>query len=151
MSRYVLFAGPPAGILIILCVIGLFLGVWLLSLFYYAHFWIKALLSGCPVSFPRLIQIRIRGLSPSIVVSAYLQAHHADLELTLDQLEKHGLTGGHPKKVVEAMIRIRQHGIDVPFEIAARTDLAGYDLARVSPEQFREALAGQEDVRDSEI
>lgn len=57
-------------------------------------------------------------------------AKMAGLDVSAIELEAHALAGGDPRGVVQALIAARHEGLDMPFEAAARFDLAGRDPLR---------------------
>lgn len=97
--------------------------------------WIRALTSGVPISFFRLLAMTLRRVPPKVIVDARIQLAKAGLHLDTDALEAHYLAGGHVKQVVNALIAADKAGIDLSFQRAAAIDLAGrdvYDAVRTS-------------------
>lgn len=90
--------------------------------------WINARASGVPVKMLSLIGMRFRRISPQKIVSAYIRARKAGLEVTTDLLENHYLAGGNVERVVNALISAKQAGITLSFKTACAIDLAGRDV-----------------------
>ncbi len=108
-----------------------------LTMAYFMRPWTKALLSGLRIPLARLMGMKLRNVSPEIIVDAYIKAHHASIPLTLEQLESHYIAGGNPNRVVDALIKTHARNIPVSYEVVAKTDLAGFDLEDIDPEYFR--------------
>ena len=115
--------------------IGFMVVVWLFVFFVFFKIWVRALMSGYRVEFPRLVGMKLRRIPPGLIVDAFIRGRNADLDISIEQLEKHYLAGGDVPKVIDAMIKARNRDMDVPFEAVAKADLAGYDLETVGPEE----------------
>jgi len=105
----------------VLAVIGIVLLMILLSFF---SVWLKALLSGAPVSLFTLVAMRLRGVPYSLVVDARITAVKAGIELSSNDLESHYLAGGNIIHTVQALINAMKAGIDLPYDRACAIDLA---------------------------
>lgn len=106
----------------------IFLVVLFLIMFFYfipIGLWISALASGVKVGFFNLIGMRLRKVSPALIVRPMIKSHKAGLSITSDQLEAHYLAGGNVDRVVDALIAAQRAEIDLPFERATAIDLAG--------------------------
>jgi uncharacterized protein YqfA (UPF0365 family) len=108
-----------------------FIGVLLLALFF--HFipialWIRAVASGVYVSFLTLFGMRFRKVNPSAIVDPLITARKAGLDLTINELEIHYLSGGHVQRVVNALISADKAQIPLTFKQATAIDLAGRDV-----------------------
>jgi uncharacterized protein YqfA (UPF0365 family) len=90
--------------------------------------WVRALMSGAKVSFGQLIGMRLRKVSPSLIVDARIRLVKAGLQLEADPLEAHFLAGGDVLNVVTALIAADKANIDLTFQQAAAIDLAGRDV-----------------------
>lgn len=102
-----------------------------LILFFYLvplGLWFSALLSGVRIPIIQLIAMRIRKVSPSLIVNAMINSHKAGLKLTRDDLEAHFLAGGHVQSVVNALISADKANIPLDFKSATAIDLAGRDV-----------------------
>jgi uncharacterized protein YqfA (UPF0365 family) len=113
-------------------VVGLiFIGILVLALFF--HFipialWIRAVASGVYVSFLTLFGMRFRKVNPSAIVDPLITARKAGLDLTINDLEIHYLSGGHVQRVVNALISADKAQIPLTFKQATAIDLAGRDV-----------------------
>ncbi|MCP4069540.1 MAG: flotillin-like protein FloA [Phycisphaeraceae bacterium] len=94
----------------------------------FAGLWIQSIVSGAPVGLLDLFMMRLRKVSPGVVVSNRITAKKAGLELSAAQLEAHYLAGGTVERVVRAMIAADKAKIDLPWDRATAIDLAGRDI-----------------------
>lgn len=90
--------------------------------------WIRARASGVPLTIFTLIGMRLRRISPQRLVDTLIMSSKADLNLTVNQLEKHFLAGGNIERVVKSLVSAQQAGIKLTFEQACAIDLAGRDV-----------------------
>jgi uncharacterized protein YqfA (UPF0365 family) len=72
--------------------------------------------------------MRLRKVSPTIIVRNLISATKAGLELETALLEAHYLAGGNVTTVVNALISASKANLDLSFEKAAAIDLAGRDV-----------------------
>jgi uncharacterized protein YqfA (UPF0365 family) len=94
--------------------------------FYFVNVWIRALASKAPVSIWNLIGMKLRHVSPNLIVEALIRLKKAGLtEIDTDGLEAHYLAGGDILNVVNALIAADKAGIALTFQRAAAIDLAG--------------------------
>jgi len=105
-------------------IIVIFLGIFLA----FIKIWIRARFSGASVSIGKLIGMRLRNVSPSVIVDARIMAVKAGLDVTNDDLETHYLARGNVNKVVMALIAADKANIELVFKRAAAIDLAGRDV-----------------------
>ena len=90
--------------------------------------WIAAFSSGAYVGIGTLIAMRLRRVSPIMIVKPRISAVKAGLSVSVDELEAHYLAGGNVERVVNALISADKANIDLSFERAAAIDLAGRDV-----------------------
>ncbi|HIE43238.1 MAG TPA: UPF0365 family protein [Candidatus Omnitrophica bacterium] len=90
--------------------------------------WLRALLSGAKVGLFSLVGMRLRKVSPSVIVNSRIMAMKAGLDIGTDPLEAHYLAGGNVVRVVQALIAANKANIDLSFNRAAAIDLAGRDV-----------------------
>ncbi|MFC1480982.1 flotillin-like protein FloA [Candidatus Neomarinimicrobiota bacterium] len=77
----------------------------------------------------KLIIMRIRKISPRMVVDSLINLHRAGLvNIKSEDLETHYLAGGSLSKVVNAMIAANKANIALTFETSTAIDLAGRDV-----------------------
>lgn len=130
---------------IIVIAIGVIALIFLSIFLFFFRVWLRALASGNPVPLARLVGMKLRRVPSGPIVDCHIRASQAGLEVTLDQLERHYLAGGRPERVIEAMVRLRNRDVAVPFAVLAKTDLAGINLDEVDAEKIIKA-AGQSTV-----
>ena len=76
-----------------------------------------------------LIRMRLRKISPRLIVDAVINTHKAGLiTIKTDMLETHYLAGGNVPNVVVALIASDKAKIPLTFETATAIDLAGRDI-----------------------
>jgi|TARA_B110000196_G_scaffold37392_1_gene27915 uncharacterized protein YqfA (UPF0365 family) len=76
-----------------------------------------------------LIRMRLRKISPRLIVDAVINTHKAGLiNVKTDMLETHYLAGGNVSNVVVALIASDKAKIPLTFETATAIDLAGRDI-----------------------
>ena len=76
-----------------------------------------------------LIRMRLRKISPRLIVDGVINTHKAGLtNVKTDMLETHYLAGGNVANVVLALIASDKAKIALPFETATAIDLAGRDV-----------------------
>ena len=91
--------------------------------------WIAASFSGVKVRiFGDLVGMRLRGVSPQVIVNAQISAVKAGLKLKITDLEAHLLARGNVASVVNALIAADKAKIELHFQQAAAIDLAGRDV-----------------------
>jgi len=106
-------------------VVGLVIAMLVVAFF---RLWLQALLSGAHVGFINLVAMRLRKVSPGVIVDARIRAAKAGLDVTTDKLEAHYLARGDVLRVVMALIAASKANIELGFEMAAAIDLAGRDV-----------------------
>lgn len=112
-------------IVIIAAVFGLFLILYFVPI----GLFITAYFSGVKVKiFRDLIGMRLRKVSPQVIVRNLIGATKAGINLTTSQLEAHYLAGGNVTNVVNALISANKANLDLQFEKASAIDLAGRDV-----------------------
>lgn len=90
---------------------------------------ITAYFSGVKLKiFKDLVGMRLRKVSPTIIVRNLISATKAGLMLETAALEAHYLAGGNVTTVVNALISANKANLDLSFEKAAAIDLAGRDV-----------------------
>ncbi len=113
----------------ILIIIG---AVFFLLLFFYfvpIGLFITAYFSGVRLKiFKDLVGMRLRKVSPPVIVRSQISATKAGIDLETPLLEAHYLAGGNVIKVVNALISANKANLSLSFEKAAAIDLAGRDV-----------------------
>jgi uncharacterized protein YqfA (UPF0365 family) len=123
----VIMIGLSSGIISLIVIVGIFL-ITLCTAVIPISTWISALSSGVYVNFFALIAMRLRKVSPKIILMALIQSKKAGLNLTSDVLEAHYLAGGDIDRVVNALIVADKANIELSFQRATAIDLAGRDV-----------------------
>ena len=78
--------------------------------------WISALAADVNISLFNLVGMRIRRVSPQMIVLPLIKGTKAGLLLSVNQLEAHYLAGGNVDNVVDALIAAHRAQIDLSFE-----------------------------------
>lgn len=102
----------------------------LAMLFYFipVGLWLAARVSNVDISLLDLVRMRIRRVSPSIIINPLINATQAGLNLSIKDLETHYLSGGNVATVVNALISAQKAAINLSFREASAIDLAGRDV-----------------------
>ncbi|WP_324673455.1 flotillin-like protein FloA [Hymenobacter sp. GOD-10R] len=96
--------------------------------FFPISLWITAIFSGVRVSLFQLVLMRVRKVSPTLIVNSLITSTKAGLELTSNDLETHYLAGGNVPSVIKALISADKANIPLSFKQATAIDLAGRDV-----------------------
>ncbi|HEY0898963.1 MAG TPA: flotillin-like protein FloA, partial [Sphingobacteriaceae bacterium] len=102
-----------------------------LALFLYIlpiNLWFTAQLSGVRINLLTLVLMRLRKVSPSLVVNAMITSTKAGLNITSNDIETHYLAGGNVNSVIKALISADKANIPLTFKLATAIDLAGRDV-----------------------
>jgi len=98
--------------------------VILIVLFNFFGIWLRAKIADAPVSFGRLVGMRLRRVPVGMIVDSRITAVKAGIPLDTDELEAHYLAGGNVDHVVLALIAADKAGIKLDFNRACAIDLA---------------------------
>ncbi|HYL26851.1 MAG TPA: flotillin-like protein FloA [Candidatus Nitrosotalea sp.] len=90
--------------------------------------WIRTIAAGVPLGIIALVRMRLIGIPPGVIVTNYVRARKAGLDLTVDQMQSHYLAGGNVENVTLAMIAAQRAQIPLPWQRAAAIDLAGRNV-----------------------
>lgn len=90
--------------------------------------WFTAQLSGVKVNLLNLVLMRLRKVSPSLVVNSMIISTKAGLNISSNDIETHYLAGGNVNKVIKALISADKANIPLDFKLATAIDLAGRDV-----------------------
>ncbi len=103
--------------------------ILVLLLYYFPlGLWIRTLAAGVPLSIGALIRMRVIGVPAGVIVANLVRARKAGLNLTVDQLQSHVLSGGNVENVTLAMIAAQRAQIPLEWQRAAAIDLAGRNV-----------------------
>ena len=112
-------------------ILAAFMAIVLLWLFFWAipvPLWISALAARVSISLFSLVGMRLRRISPPLIVNQLIAATKAGLDVKTDALEAHYLAGGNVAAVVNALIAADKASLGLTFERAAAIDLAGRNV-----------------------
>jgi uncharacterized protein YqfA (UPF0365 family) len=115
------------GLIIVLVAFG-FIFLTILLSFIPVGLWIQAFASGVRVKLLTLVGMRFRKVNPRQIIDPLITATKAGLDLGINALEAHYLSGGNVSRVVNALISADKAGIPLTFQRAAAIDLAGRDV-----------------------
>jgi len=105
--------------------------LFLILFFYFVPIglFITAYFSGVKLRiFKDLIGMRLRKVSPPVIVRSMISATKAGVPVETSLLEAHYLAGGNVIKVVNALISANKANLELNFDKAAAIDLAGRDV-----------------------
>jgi uncharacterized protein YqfA (UPF0365 family) len=110
-----------------------FLLIFVFLLFYFVPIgmWVQGVVSlGLGrITIIDLIRMRLRKISPRLIVGAVINSHKSGLiNIKTDMLETHLMAGGNVTNVVFALIAASKANIPLTFETATAIDLAGRDV-----------------------
>ncbi|HXV73688.1 MAG TPA: flotillin-like FloA family protein, partial [Sphingomonadales bacterium] len=110
------------GILFIVAfIVGLFVVIIIASFF---KTWLRAKVSGAPVTFLELIGLWLQRVPIALVVDCRVMSVKAGIELPLADLQAHYMAGGDVFHTVQALIAADKAGLNLDFRRAAAIDLA---------------------------
>jgi len=119
----------PIVALSIIIIVAVFIFLIILTYYVPVGLFITAYFSGVKVKiFRDLVGMRLRKVSPYVIVRNLIAATKAGIPLVTAQLEAHYLAGGNVTNVVNALISAHKANLDLSFEKAAAIDLAGRDV-----------------------
>ena len=90
--------------------------------------WVRTIAAGVPIGIITLVRMRLIGIPPGVIVTNYVRARKAGLNLTIDQMQSHFLAGGNVENVTLAMIAAQRAQIPLEWQRAAAIDLAGRNV-----------------------
>jgi uncharacterized protein YqfA (UPF0365 family) len=114
--------------------------VLLIVLFNFFGIWLRAKIADAPVSFARLVGMRLRRVPVGMIVDSRITAVKAGIPLDTDQLEAHYLAGGNVDAVVLALIAADKAGIKLDFNRACAIDLAIKGTSKTVLEAVRTSI-----------
>ncbi|PKL89133.1 MAG: hypothetical protein CVV23_06890 [Ignavibacteriae bacterium HGW-Ignavibacteriae-2] len=113
----------------VLIIVGVIFFLIIFTYFVPIGLFITAYFSGVKVKiFKDLVGMRLRKVSPMVIVRSMISATKAGLKLDISLVEAHYLAGGNVIKVVNALISANKANLELSFEKAAAIDLAGRDV-----------------------
>ena len=98
--------------------------------------WFAATISGVKISIFELILMRIRKSPIQEIVKGLIVSEKGGLNLTRDELEAFGLTGGNIQNVVNGMVAAKKAGLNLSFKNATKADSQGIDILKAVKEKL---------------
>mgnify|MGYP003995360863 FL=1 len=124
MTNTLLAQFGGSGGLIGLGIIGLILFVLAIIVLNFGMTWLRAKVSGAPVSFVELIALQLRKIPIRRIVDPRITAVKSGIPVSIDDLSTHFLAGGHVEMVISALINAQKANIALVFDQACAIDLA---------------------------
>ena len=87
--------------------------------------WIRTIAAGVPLGIVSLVRMRLIGIPPGVIVTNFVRARKAGLNIELNQMQSHYLAGGNVENVTLAMIAAQRAQLPLEWQRAAAIDLAG--------------------------
>ena len=102
--------------------------------------WLRAKLADAPVSFTKLIGMRLRRVPMGLIVDSRITAVKAGITIDTDPLEAHYLAGGNVAHVVLALIAADKAALQLDFNRACAIDLAIKGTSKTVLEAVRTSI-----------
>lgn len=119
-------------------------GIILLVLFFivasFFNVWLRAMLSGAPVSIIELLAMRLRSVPYALIVEARITAVKAGIELSSAEIETHYLAGGNVIETTQGIINAQKAGIELGWDRACAIDLATKGTEKSVTEAVRTSI-----------
>ncbi len=133
----------PLAPIVVTVLVGLLLVVALVVAILLINFfgvWLRAKIADAPVSFAKLIGMRLRRVPVGLIVDSRVTAVKAGLPIDSDLLEAHYLAGGSVPNVVLALIAADKAGIPLDYNRACAIDLAIKGTSKTVLEAVRTSI-----------
>lgn len=111
-------------ILVVIAIVFLWMFFYLIPV----RLWVTAIASGVQIGIFSLVGMRLRKVSPHVIINSLIMSHKAGLSVNTDRLEAHYLAGGDVIRVIKALISADKANLNLIFERACAIDLAGRDV-----------------------
>jgi len=98
--------------------------------------WLKAMFTGVYVPARVLSSMKLRKIKASLIVDEYIYAKKAGLQVALEDLETHFISGGNIRNVVDAMIATKNVSLDLSIDTAKAIDLSGVNVSEIVNESI---------------
>jgi uncharacterized protein YqfA (UPF0365 family) len=103
--------------------------LFLMFLYYFPlGLWIRTIAAGVPLGIITLVRMRLIGIPPGVIVTNYVRARKAGLNINIDQMQSHYLAGGNVETVTLAMIAAQRAQLPLEWQRAAAINLAGRNV-----------------------
>ena len=120
-----------------LAVLGL---VIIAVMFNYFWIWVRAWLNGAPVGFLEMIGMQWRGIPVAMMIDTRIMALKAGIDIGIDPLQGHYLSGGNVQQVVQSLIMADRAGIVLDFKRTCAIDLATKGTGKTVLEAVRTSV-----------
>lgn len=134
---------PQIPSIVVTVLLGAALVVALIFVVLLANFfgvWLRAKVASAPVSFMKLIGMRLRRVPVGLIVDSRVTAVQAGIPLETGPLEAHYLAGGNVTSVVLALIAADKAEIPLDFKRACAIDLAIKGTSKTVLEAVRTSI-----------
>ena len=131
---------PRPGLLFGIAIFGVIAVFFLALAFNYGAIWLRATASGASVGLVELIALSLRKVPVGAVVDNRITAMKSGLEVSIDQLSTHHLSGGNINMVTQALIAAQKAGIHLEFDRACAIDLATKGTGKTVLEAVRTSV-----------
>lgn len=93
--------------------------------------WLKAFFSGVYIRVSVLSSMKVRKINASVIVEEYIYAKKAGIQVALEDLQTHFISGGNVRNVVNAMIASKNVSVDLSVDTAKAIDLSGMNVSEI--------------------
>ena len=77
--------------------------------------WLRAYNSGAKVKFTELIALHIRNVPTGLIVDTRIELFKSGIDITVDELARHYLSGGDVNMVVEGLLKAQKKKINLIY------------------------------------
>ena len=113
----------------------LFIGIPLLlcTIFYFkfGRELLKARASGAPVKFIELIALKLRNIPSDVIIDARIKAANNEINISIDDLATHFLSGGNVNMVVDGLITAKEKNLNLSFDQIVKLDFEDKNIPTV--------------------
>ena len=139
-ASFILAELPGPGALIGLALLGVLALFLLIIVLNYGSIWLRATASGASVGVLELVALSLRKVPVGFVVDNRITAMKSGMDVSIDQLSTHHLSGGSIDMVVQALIAAQKAGIHLDFNRACAIDLATKGTGKTVLEAVRTSI-----------
>ena len=105
----------------------------------YLLLWRAARLIEAPLTLGEIIAMRRRKVDPRVIIHGFGAAKEAQLDLTVNQIERHVSHGGRAMQVIEALTLAQSEKVRATWTELCRRDLNSKDVLRSIQKRVEEA------------
>lgn len=98
--------------------------------------WLKAMFSGVYIRARVLSSMKLRKINAGMIAGEYIYAKKAGIQVALEDLETHFISGGNIRNVVDAMIATKNVSMDLSIDTAKAIDLSGQIVSQIVNESI---------------